>query len=217
MGLPVLNSRQNQITTDVDTFTTSQIINVAVLGVAKTGKTAFIKFLTKDFTRTNKADNEITTKRKIEPSDQEENKFTKICVFETNSIDRFHAITRGYHRRWDAIFFIFNSNFEYSLKRVLKWMEDIRSHGSQKPKLVLVDNTFDIDYETKIDWTKFQIQNQPETIRIENFSQPNEQNLNNLLNEIARKKWEEKITDGRLDLETEEKEEIVHVSKVKVR
>ena len=85
---------------------TSQIINIAVLGVAKTGKTTFINFLTKDFNKTNKPDREITTKRKIEPSEQEENKFTKYCVFETNSIERFHAITKGREYKRFYIFFI---------------------------------------------------------------------------------------------------------------
>ena len=102
---------------------------------------------------------------------------------------------QGYHRKWDAIFFIYNTNFEYSLKRVVKWMEDIRSHGSQNPKLVFVQNSFDIEFETKVDWDKIQIQDQPETVVIENFNSTNEQCLNNLLNKVLKKKWEADVSE----------------------
>ena len=133
-----------------DLFSTRPILSIAVLGVAKTGKSNFISAVTKDFTPSKQSEKDITTKRRIDTREDRDNEFVKLCVYETNSIERFHAITKGYHRKWDIVFILYNSNFGYSLKRAAKWVNDIRSHGSQYPKLVLVENTFEIDHETRL-------------------------------------------------------------------
>ena len=149
-SMSLQESTNDPIFMNADLFTTRPVLSIAVLGVAKTGKSSFISNVTKDFNPSQKSDKDITTKRRIERREDSENEFVKLCMYETNSIERFHAITKGYHRKWDIVFILYNTNFGYSLKRAVKWVKDIRSHGPQNPKLVLVENTFEIEYSSQL-------------------------------------------------------------------
>ena len=124
------------------------VLRIVLVGEAMVGKTSLCEMLSRG---KNSSSYQATIGVDFSISDVTtlDGKKIKCQLWDTAGCERFRSITKSYYQNAGVILLMFDLSKKESFNDLYYWIEEIRKHGDEGTKILLIGNKSDLDREVE--------------------------------------------------------------------